>query len=208
MFPRGFADGLKPFFISHDHPPHQRLKISLGAHLPWVALCQARWMCQQHGVISWFLRCGSVCRHQLPVNLLVWRFKALAPKQIDGVPDSWYGWNDDWLCEEVDTKDSYKPRVQGWEEVTHAIHKSLAKIIDEEKSYSFRHYAYTPRGLSTIQLLEEDSKEINLSCWETIPVMAHALLGTVAPTLLPTKSRLGENNPQFEFCYSLDTTRV
>lgn len=69
--------------------------------------------------------------------------------------------------------------------------KSLVQIIG--KSYNFRLYTYTPRGVHKIQLYDEHSSEVSLMPQEAVPVKAQTLLGTIAPTLLPTKLELGKS---------------
>lgn len=58
-------------------------------------------------------------------------------------------------------------------------------MIDKKESFNFKRYTYTPRGIYKAQLFKEYSKEINVTPRESILVKAQALLGIVAPSLLP-----------------------
>lgn len=66
------------------------------------------------------------------------------------------------------------------------------EVKEEEELYNFRPYTYVLVRVSKVQLFEGESKEINLTPRESIPVKAPALLGIVGPTLLPLKVESGE----------------
>lgn len=64
--------------------------------------------------------------------------------------------------------------------VKHIACKSFTKVIDKYKAFTFRSYSCNPRGITNVQLFEEQGGEISLVPREAYLVEVQALLEIMA----------------------------
>lgn len=70
----------------------------------------------------------------------------------------------------------YEPRAQQWSGVKQANNKLLSIYIDEEKTFNFTRFTYTPQGISELQLFAEESKTLSLEPREQVHVKVFFLM--------------------------------
>lgn len=71
---------------------------------------------------------------------------ALAPKSID--PRGGGERVSTWLEEDETIYNTYKPRARRWLNAKQTSNKFLAKVIDKEEVFWFKHYSYMPRDIT------------------------------------------------------------
>lgn len=128
------------------------------------------------------------------LQLFLWeRFKYLGPKPAQFEAVNMVDVEDEnGIVKSVPDK-PVKMRAQRWSNMKQHKGKELVEGIDSEKQFTFRPYAFTPRGIAEPKLyatLGSDAVEISFG---EVPMKFLTWLAIISPTLLPfiTESKTG-----------------
>lgn len=70
----------------------------------------------------------------------------------------------------------YKPRTWRWLNGKQVTGKSIVKATNREKAFYFRPYSYTPRGITSAQLFEQEREENSLEPQEAFRLKSRTLM--------------------------------
>lgn len=87
----------------------------------------------------------------------------------------------------------YKSRGLRWSSVKATDKKTLSRVIDVEKNYSFKPYSYTPRGVTPLLFYSDSSRGVSMVPRVDIPPAVCFLLAIVIPALLGSKLETKES---------------
>lgn len=139
-----------------------------------IPICGTTRCCHLHQPIV----LASVCLGEVWGSLIPVEFKPRKPQKVvvDGV--------------EKEKTSLLKPRGLRW---PGEAREPLSTVIDAEKSYNFRPYAYTTQGVTPNLFYAQSSGEISFMPRASVPTGAHFHLALIMLILLPSKLKSGES---------------